>query len=525
VVLGIGTAVSISVANRSVCVTTNTGEIDCWGANDFGQLGDGSAVSASASSVTPVPVLGAQDYASVSVSGNHACGRTTSGAVRCWGNHDAGQLGTNRPTVTKVNAPVLVTALESTLVTTALSHTCSLDSAGVIACWGDNYYGQIGHGRSSTNVARQSLVPTPVARFYAASPRSIFGGQSPPETLSNTMASDTPKLIPSALSFQDLAVGAHHVCALATTGFAYCWGADYYGQAGNGKSTPVNCRYGKESTQQCVPYPTIVSRAEGHVFADLTAGGWHSCGRNAGGIVFCWGSSIYGELGTAATSTCTLNPSCFQRVPEQVAVPFPYRAQMLDVSAGDGNTCAVNGNDVFCWGVLAGSTPTPMKFKPGANYMRVGAAAMHMCVGFPNGALQCLGDNSFGQLGDGTNTPAGSPILAAGGRAFAPFDASWSFMCGVDPYSTDVNCWGTNYAGQLGDGTTFTSNTPVWTLLPAGFGAVTVGTGFDHACAVNGKGQVDCWGSNALSQVGDVLAIGSKTVSNPSAVAGGWSMP
>jgi alpha-tubulin suppressor-like RCC1 family protein len=66
---------------------------------------------------------------------------------------------------------------------------------------------------------------------------------------------------------------------------------------------------------------------------------------------------------------------------------------------------------------------------------------------------------------------------------------------------------------------------PVWTLLPKGFGAVTVGTGFDHACAVNGKGQVDCWGSNAYSQVGDVQAIGKKAVSNPTAIAGGWSMP
>jgi alpha-tubulin suppressor-like RCC1 family protein len=523
VVLGIGTAVSVSVANHSACVTINTGEVDCWGANDFGQLGDGSVVSASANSVTPVRVLGAQDYSSVSVSGNHVCGRTTSGEVRCWGNHDMGQLGTNRPTVTKVNAPVTVTSLESTMVTTGASHTCSLDSAGVIACWGDNLYGQIGHGRSSTNVAGQSLVPTPVARFYALLPR-IFG-QSPPETLSNTMASDSPKLVPSAISFTDLAVGSSHVCALATTGLAYCWGADYYGQTGSGKSTPVNCRYGKESTIQCVPYPTIVSRAEGHVFVDLTAGGLHTCGRNASGIVYCWGSAIYGELGTTATSTCTFSPSCFDRVPTQAAVPFPYRSQMLDVSAGDGNTCAVNGNDVFCWGVLAGPLPTPMKFPSGANYIRVGAASLHMCVGFKNGALECLGDNSYGQLGDGTNNSAGSPILAAGGRAFAPFDASWSFMCGVDPYSSDVNCWGANYAGQLGDGTTFTSNMPVWTLMPAGFGAVAVGTGFDHACAVNGKGQVDCWGSNASSQVGDVMAIGNKSVSNPSAVAGGWSMP
>jgi hypothetical protein len=180
---------------------------------------------------------------------------------------------------------------------------------------------------------------------------------------------------------------------------------------------------------------------------------------------------------------------------------------------------------VFCWGVLAGPLPTPMKFPTGPNYMRVGTGSLHMCVGFPNSAMECLGDNGYGQLGDGTNNPAGSPILAAGGQAFAPFDASWSFMCGVDPYSTDVDCWGANYSGQLGNGTTWNSNIPVLALLPAGFGAVSVGTGFDHACAVNGKGQVDCWGSNAYSQVGDQSAIGNMAVSKPAAIAGGWMMP
>ena len=226
-----------------MCAVTGGGELFCWGKNDQGQLGDGSPVSSTAQSIPPVRVLGLQDYASVSVGGGHACGRTTGGWARCWGNNGDGQLGTNVPTVTLVNSPAGVTGLNTRLVTSGFVHTCSLDSAGVVACWGKNVDGQIGHGRRSTNPRTQSIVPTPVARFFGILRRSsIFPpNQSPPEVLSNTMPSDI-KWDVGTVRFNDLAVGGQHVCGLAPTGLAYCWGADFLGQVGSGRATSVPCR-------------------------------------------------------------------------------------------------------------------------------------------------------------------------------------------------------------------------------------------------------------------------------------------
>ncbi len=521
----VGTSVSVSAGDRSVCSVANTGELFCWGEHFDGQLGDGSPVGSG--SVKPVRVVGRQDYASVSVGGTHACGRTLSGEARCWGNNTDGQLGTNVPSGTKVTAPAWVTGLGTSRVTSGYSHTCSLDSAGVVACWGKNTDGQIGHGRASNTPATQSLVPTPVARFYSILPRASFLPPSPPpEALSNTMPSDV-KWEVGTMRFTDLAVGGQHACGLGPTGLAYCWGADYLGQVGNGKSTPIMCRYGKESTSSCVPFPTVVSRSDGHNFVDLTAGagGTHTCGRTASGIVSCWGSARYGELGsTGPTQSGPSGP--FQRVPTQIELPYPYRPNMLDVSAGDASTCAVDGSTVFCWGGINWSpAPAPMKFPYGPNYLRVGTGAQHACAGFKNMAMDCIGDNTFGQLGDGSNQYASSAILAANGFPYAPFNASWSFMCGIEPFFNGVDCWGSNYSGELGDGTNTDSNLPVHARLPAGFAAVDVGAGFDHACAIDGKGSAQCWGNNNLSQVGDGFLLGNKSVPTPTAVAAGWFVP
>ena len=128
----------------------------------------------------------------------------------------------------KVSTPMTVQGLQSSAIMSGHNHVCSIDSAGVTACWGDNFYGQVGHGRTG-DVPRESVVPTPVGRFYAGSRPGPFPPPPViPEELSTTMP--PPKLWGGAMQFTDLAVGGLHACALNSAGIAYCWGQDIAGQ-------------------------------------------------------------------------------------------------------------------------------------------------------------------------------------------------------------------------------------------------------------------------------------------------------
>jgi alpha-tubulin suppressor-like RCC1 family protein len=196
---------------------------------------------------------------------------------------------------------------------------------------------------------------------------------------------------------------------------------------------------------------------------------------------------------------------------------------MLDVSAGSGSTCAVNGSEVYCWGSIAGgSTPKAMNFPSGPNYVRATTGAMHACASFPNTSMMCIGSNTFGQFGDGTNNSSASGTIGAGGMGYNMLAASSMFMCGIDLFGSEVQCWGGNFSGALGDGTTNDSNVPIQAAVPLGF-AEAIGTGFDHTCAISKSGGVQCWGDNSYGQLGDGGIAPGPWVPWP--VAAGWLLP
>ena len=122
----------------------------------------------------------------------------------------------------KVSAPMTVMGLQSVAIMSGHNHVCSRDSANVTACWGDNFYGQVGHGRT-TDVPRESVVPTPVGRFYSAPRPGPFPPPTViPEELSTMMP--PPKQFGGAMQFTDLAVGGLHACALNSAGMPMAGG-------------------------------------------------------------------------------------------------------------------------------------------------------------------------------------------------------------------------------------------------------------------------------------------------------------
>jgi len=212
----------------------------CWGANDGGQLGDGTLTRR----LAPVPVLGNRKFRLVSTGSSHSCGVTTSNEAYCWGRDDVGQLGNDDVKARRARPVLVAGGHEFRQLDAGSRHTCAVTTGARAFCWGLG--GLIGDGKI-------------LNRF---TPRAVVGG----------------------LSFDRVSAGVFHSCGETTTNQAYCWGTNTFGQLGNG---------GPAGSDQLRP----VAVAGGLTFAQLSTGGWHTCGRTPASIAYCWGDDFFGQLG------------------------------------------------------------------------------------------------------------------------------------------------------------------------------------------------------------------------------------
>lgn len=437
------------------CALLNSGAVRCWGANYSGQLGDGST----SDRTKPVDVVGLDSgVAMLALGGAHSCAVMSSGAVKCWGNNGSGQLGDS--TTTHRTTPVDVVTLNRNVarVTAGSSHTCALLTSGVVKCWGNNSSGQLGNGASSI---RTTLI-------------DVVGLSSGVNTI---------------------AVGRDTSCAVTTGGGAKCWGSNYSGQIGDGTT---------------IDRPAPVDVINLGEVSKITPSGSHSCALSNTGGVFCWGANYYGELGNGATNA-QLQPVATSGLGSGV----------IDIAVGDYHSCALlTSGGVMCWGYnyygQLGDNTTINRITPVAVFglasgvKAITAGGYHSCALLNSGAVYCWGANYYGQLGDGSTTNRSIPSASLGlGSGVSAVSAGGANTC-VLLSNGAVYCWGANYDGQLGDGTTNNRATPgLVSGLGSGMGSVAVHSA--HACAVTTAGVGKCWGANDSGQLGDGTRNGHTT--------------
>jgi len=121
-----------------------------------------------------------------------------------------------------------------------------------------------------------------------------------------------------------------------------------------------------------------------------------------------------------------------------------------------------------------------------------------------NQTIQCSGENTNGQLGDGTTTNQSAPVTVSGISTATSVSAGFRQTCALLNNNT-VNCWGLNSSGQLGDGTTVDKSTPVTVSGISTATSVSVGGGSEegHSCSLLSNNSVKCWGNNGYGQLGD----------------------
>ncbi len=248
------------------------------------------------------------------------------------------------------------------------------------------------------------------------------------------------------------------------------------------------------------------------LIAAISAGGSHTCAVTTSGGVKCWGANSYGELGNG-TRTDSLEPVGVSGLASGIAA----------ISAGGSHTCALTtSGGTKCWGAngsgQVGDGTTRRRLTPvdvsGLSFgvAAISAGAYHTCALTTAGGVKCWGANSTGQLGDGTTTPSPTPVGVSGlSSGVAAISAGGSHTCALMT-SGQVKCWG--------DDVTSMSSTPV--DVPNLSGVAAISAGGSHTCAVTTAGGVKCWGANGEGELGNgTRSAGSSTPVDVSRLSSG----
>lgn len=353
----------VVVGEYHACGLTSDGVARCWGSNDWGELGDGS----DSDQYAPTAVSSDVPFTSLTAGYEHTCG-LSGGTAYCWGLNSDGQLGNGDDSPLGSNTPLAVVggyAFEQ--IAAGSFHTCGLTENGSAYCWGQNSNGELGNGETS-----YGSQPQPVA---------VAGG----------------------FTFKSLAAGGRFTCGLTAEGSAYCWGANFSGEVGDGTTT-------RRET------PTAVEGAL--TFVEIAAGYHHACGFTADGTAYCWGDNTGGGLGDGTTTD--------RLVPVAVTGGHTFAGLALGTSYTCGLTATGAaycwGNDLYCqlgngecYGEFA-----PVPVAGGHSFVQLEAGFRSTCGITDDGSAFCWGSNLYGNLGDGTTEQAPYPVAVTGELSFLP---------------------------------------------------------------------------------------------------------
>jgi alpha-tubulin suppressor-like RCC1 family protein len=301
-VVGIANAVEVAGGNEHACALLATGHIKCWG-KSVG-LGNGSYAGEFGES-TPVAVVKITNAVQITAGDGDACALLTTGHVDCWGANNVGQLGQKTLQVenyTPLEIPEFGGVVE---LAAGREHTCARLQGGKVDCWGRNTEGELGNGPGYESV------PTPGAVGEVTGARDIASGEAHScavlaeegrpvgqikcwgwdkyGQLGDDSVGDVKRpvfaqegmLQPIAGAMQ-VSAGNEHTCALLKGGTVACWGSDAHGQLGDGQTNEEHV---------AVQVPRLA-----HV-VEVDASQLHSCALLEDGAIKCWGSDPSGELG------------------------------------------------------------------------------------------------------------------------------------------------------------------------------------------------------------------------------------
>jgi alpha-tubulin suppressor-like RCC1 family protein len=373
------------------------------------------------------------------------------GAVYCWGQNDFSQLGREENADTfNANPNIEPTALSATnivQVSGGYVNTCALDADGLVYCWGDNSYGQLGLNGVNQGIW-ETIMPIQIAGLSG--------------------------------KVRKIVTGTNFNCALMYDGAVQCWGQNDDGESGNPDLTSD------------VIIPNTVNLTERAL--QLSAGGAHSCALLPSKRVACWGANYNGQLGNTVVDNKSAEPVFVENLKD-----------VVNVVVGTDHSCALTKDaEIWCWGNnekgqlgnpnIGKKNPTPMQVDPGllnGTPIAISAGAEISCALMSDKTtVQCWGANEYGQLGNGlsNNIPNSMPslVVALAGPVDRVIPTSWNtcfLLSDGRMQCAGINRWGTN-GNATNSGNNNPNPTPDFvdnlnnTLSPM------ITPGADHFCVV-----------------------------------------
>jgi alpha-tubulin suppressor-like RCC1 family protein len=400
-----------------------------------------SGVTAAAYAITGTVASAPPSGANVAAGAFHSLALKSDGTLWAWGQNGFGELGDN--TVTARSMPVQVTdsagtgwltgiqAVATGGFSTGRRHSVALDSSGNVWTWGYNANGQLGLGTADSTAHK-----------------------TPAQVTANGIA-----------NIIAISAGDNHTLAVDSSGNVWAWGANSYGQIGDGTTTQ------RTSPQQLSSLANIVA---------VAAGSFFSVALRDDGTVYAWGNNADGELGDTTTTPRT-SPVMVAGLSGVTAIA-PGSRHVLARRA-DGTVWGWGYNGYAQLGPQAATyQKTPIRITDLSSASGVSAGGLHSLALASDGTVWSWGHNGNGQLGIGTTTAQQTPVQVSSLSSISRVAAGATYSLAVATDGT-VWAWGDNYWSELGDGTTTQRLLPVKTS-ESGL-ALKVGTpALDHASAV-----------------------------------------
>ncbi|WP_018588323.1 RCC1 domain-containing protein [Salinispora arenicola] len=364
-------------------------------------------------------------------------------------------------------------------------------ASDTVLTWGENDFGQLGDGTtidSSTPVDVDLPAGTTITAIAGSDANSFaltstgtvlaWGDNTGGELGDGTNTDSTTPVavkLPTGTTVTAIAVGTFHTLALTSTGALLAWGGNGFGELGDGTTTARN-------------EPVPVNVPAGTTITAIAGGRGHSLALTSTGTVLAWGKNNEGQLGDGTNANSTT----------PVDVDLPPGTTVTAIAGGGSNSFALtSAGTVLAWGLNSSgqvgdgtttdrSTPVDVDLPPGTTVTAIAGGEGHSVALTSAGTVLAWGLNSSGQLGDGTTTDSTTPVDVnlppdTTITAITAHDGSHSLAL---TSTGTILAWGSNSSGELGDGTTTNRSTPVDVNLPPGTTVTAIDNGDDHSMAL-----------------------------------------